>query len=318
MEERNMEMKIVGITVAILVSITLLAGVLMPVLDDATATTDTFTNEGYYRMSELAPADDAPYTISWVKTNPFVFTINSVDYNMQDILTTTNQYFTVLASDGAYLRVANNGNALIIQMQNYEGNPIIAADTSTTTMKSFDISVDSDSMDATRVTGEDQTVSVSTSYSDWCYGFDPAGKYIMKLNSSSAYVVDEDIIILAGVTKVGTTEVAVYGFGNVDEISLESVYPDDDTTYSDVEINSTVVSDYLKLNKISTVTFDMTRSGTTAHATYSYFLVPYEVTAEREVHFTDNENALFAVIPMLVIVAILIGVVALVIRSRLD
>lgn len=313
-----MDNKLVMISIAAVIGIIVLGSVLMPILDDSTATTDTFTNEGYYRMSELAPTDDAPYTISWVKTNPFVFTFNNVDYNMQDILTTTNQYFTVLASDGAYLRVANNGNALIIQMHNSVGNPLVAADTSTTTMKTFDVTVDSDSIDVSRVTGEDQTVNVSASYSDWCYGFDPAGKYIMKLTNSDAYVVDEDIIILAGVTKVGTTDVAVYGFGNVDGISLESAYPDDNTTYTDVEINSTVVSDYLKLNKISTVTFDMTRSGTVAHATYSYFLVPYEVTAERAVHFTDGQNAIFAAIPVLIILAVLLGVVALVIRSRLD
>lgn len=313
-----MDNKLVTISIAAVIGIIVLGSVLMPILDDSTATTDTFTNEGYYRMSELAPTDDAPYTISWVLSAPTTFTINGTDYVMTDILTTTNQYFTILASDGAYLRVANAGNKIIVQMHNYVGNPLLAFDSGNTTMKSFDVSVDSDSIDVTRVTGEDQTIDVTASYSDWCYGFDSAGKYIMKLNNSSAYVVDEDIIILAGVTKVGTTDVAVYGFGNVNEISLESAYPDDNTTYSDVEINSTVVSDYLKLNKISTVTFDMTRSDTVAHATYSYFLVPYEVTAERAVHFTDGQNAIFAAIPVLIILAVLLGVVALVIRSRLD
>ena len=61
-----MDMKIVGITVAILVSITVLAGVLMPVLDDATATTDTFTNEGYFYMQKISAEDTETYTFDYV------------------------------------------------------------------------------------------------------------------------------------------------------------------------------------------------------------------------------------------------------------
>ena len=41
-----MDMKIVGVSVAVLVSLVVLAGVLMPILDDATTVNEKFTNEG--------------------------------------------------------------------------------------------------------------------------------------------------------------------------------------------------------------------------------------------------------------------------------
>ena len=56
---------IVGVVVALV-----LAGAVLPVFAETTSATDTFTNEGYYRMSAFDGANN--YTIEWVNTKPTV------------------------------------------------------------------------------------------------------------------------------------------------------------------------------------------------------------------------------------------------------
>lgn len=309
--------KIIGLVITALVSVIVLAAVLIPTINDATTTHETFKNEGYYRMSAFEH-DGTDYTITWAIEKPTIFVINDVEYNMAEILTVTNQYFTMFASDGAYMRVSNKGtDAVVVQCHNSTGNPMLAFDSSSTTMQSMSITIDEDSIDVTRVT--DSSITTSANYSEWIYVFDPDGNYMMKDKDKAAYVADEDIIILAGVTNVQTspaTPVGVYGHGTIDNLVIESGYPDDDTVYSNIVINSAAVSGYVKLNTVGDITFDMTRDGTTTAATYSYYLVPVEVTAERSQHLSPAEIEILDILPVFIIIAVLIAAVAAVAFRR--
>jgi hypothetical protein len=315
MESKNLLTLAITLTVGIILA----GSLLMPVISDTTETERTFTNEGYYRMSAYDNAESGDYTITWSNAKPTTLVIEDVEYNMSEILTVKNMYFSIFASDGAYMRVASgNTNSIVVQCHNSSGSPMAAFDSSNTNMTSMSITIDADSIDVTRVT--DSTVTATSSYSDWIYVLDPNGNYIMKDKDKSAYVGDEDIIILAGVTNVATspaTPVGVYGHGTIDNLVIESGYPDDDTVYSHIVVNSDVVAGYIGLNTVGDITFDMTRDTTTTAATYSYYLVPVEVTAELTNHLSNDEIALLNALPIIVIIGlVLAGVGAIFVRNR--
>ena len=92
---------------------------------------------------------------------------------------------------------------------------------------------------------------------------------------------------------------------------------DTTSTITDVVVNAPADQDHIDLYKLTKV--DMTfhyvngdDSVTDTVLTYSYFLVPSEVTAERSVHFTDAGSSLLMVIPIMIIVAVILGILAMI------
>ena len=63
---------IITVAVTVTVAVIVLAGILMPVLTDATKTEETFTNKGYYRMSHYDSTTD--HTFAWDYQTPNVVT----------------------------------------------------------------------------------------------------------------------------------------------------------------------------------------------------------------------------------------------------
>lgn len=310
MEERNMDMKIVGITVAILVSITVLAGVLMPVLDDATATTDTFTNEGYYRMSESSETS----VITWdPSVNKDVVNINGTDISLAGLPTGT---YSVAFADDIIVRFSNQDT---YNFQLWNSSYATGLGGTSTYKAIVTISTDNIKFKTSNPESVEQTITHSGEY----FIIDPDGDYIMKDKSKSAYLLKDSSIFYGGGISaiVGSTYSGFYLEGTVEDCTVTPM--SSSVTVSDVVCDYTDSSDHINMVTLDKVTFTSVftaQDSTTTEKSqaYNYFLVPYEITAERVVHFTDNQNALLAVIPMLVIVALLIGVVALVIRSRLD
>ena len=127
----------------------------------------------------------------------------------------------------------------------------------------------------------------------------------------------------AGVTKINNTSSALIFKGSVEDVDNPSIttlaiWPNGRSATLG-SVNLTENTNYVGLYKVDSIVLDWANDGNPiGSATYTYFVAPHEITVEKSVHLTNNENELLAVIPVLVIVAILIGVVALVIRSKLD
>lgn len=312
-----MEMKIVGITVAILVSITLLAGVLMPVLDDATATTDTFTNESFYGLSAID--DNTDVTIVWKVATPQKITVNGEDVDLSTL--PSSRSYTLIGSSSTMVRYTYVGGVAYLETL---GTQYVNNNSNATNYTQVTFTINGMTMTYL----DDRSTPITYDYTlsgDAYYIVPSGGEYteVMKDASKPVYVLGDSDIHLIGST-LSNPIIGVYGEGSIDDgITLSTVYKANtvttDVTYSDVTATTTEVSGYNDLYLLEKFEFTITyNTDQSIDSTYTYFVVPSEVTAERSVHFTDNQNALFAVIPMLVIVAILIGVVALVIRSRLD
>lgn len=297
-----MDMKIVGITVAVLVSLTVLAGVLMPVLDDATATTDTFTNDGYYDMRYVDATADV--LITWDAQDPHKVTVNDEVIDLPTI--PASRRTTIVAGDSFIIRYYDDR----IQWTTTGGSSYITDDAT------FTASGGNCNMSW-------GTTSVDRTYTS-LYIPSPDGPLVMKKYDESAYMNADSVFVAIGTSDIGTDNVGIKIVGSIEDGATITTWksPGNATwTFSNIVINSTPVDTHKDLYQLSTITADAVNDATTPQSgsiAYSYYMVPLEVTAERAVHFTDNQNAIFAVIPMLVIVAILIGLVALVIRSRLD
>lgn len=304
-----MDNKLVMISIAAVIGIIVLGSVLMPILDDAMTVNETFTNEGYYRMSELTSETDT--TIIWDHTEPYQITVGSDVISLSSV--SNNQPVTIYGTDKVVVRYENRGDAGVV-MQSFEGDTYLAVSTSA---------------------GVDMTLTVSGYVLNGTFGTtvadeitstkgfiaDPDGDYIMKNKDKPAYILGGDDFALMGVTLWGDYRAGIYADGSIDDgltISTVYLYNVTTATYGDVTITDSAVNGFNDLYSLSSCAFDINTDGTDRAVTYSYFVVPYEVTAERSVHFTAGQNAILSAMPVMIILAVLLGVVALVIRSRMD
>ena len=91
-----------------------------------------------------------------------------------------------------------------------------------------------------------------------------------------------------------------------------------DATYSNITWNITPMDGYVDLYKLTSIEFDITYNDTVTHATYSYFAVPTEVTAELAVHPDAATLSMLSVIPIVVMIGIVLAVVGVAIVGRND
>lgn len=295
-----MDMKIPMVAISAAIVVIVLASVLMPVLGDATETEKTFTNEGYYRMSEIT--SDTSLVISWTYEDPTNITVGDATVSMDKVPVGTT--VTIVGGNDYVIRYLNNG-ATSKWIQGYDSNGVSTAKSESS--QSCTITISGLSVSAS-IGGGTRSGTLNDGYH-----IDPNGPFIMKDKDKGAYVkTDDSLIVFSGLT--GT--VKVFATGTIDDgMDFAAI---ENTTFGDVTFNYTEDPKYTNLVSLTTCTFDITVSGTTTAATYSYYLVPYEVTAERAIHLDPNEIAILGAIPALVIVALLIGVLALYMKSRMD
>lgn len=298
-----MDNKLVMTSIAAVIGIVVLGSVLMPILDDASTKSDTYTNEGYFDMT-YTEADSI--VMDWDHTDPKNITVNGETISLNDV---TNQT-TVLCGDLWLLRYDPAGGIAYYASAGSATGASVLAET--------DLHVEATGGTVT-VTPSSGTAKTNTYTYLYCVDVD--GDYVMKESTSAAYVKSDS---------------KIYGMGLTDNVLSQSVYVKFDGTIEDpnasvfrysgssaITVDSTSVQatadpDHVDLYKLDKLVITVTDGTNTADLTYSYFIVPAEVTADRAVQFTDGEIAIFSAIPAMIILAILLGVVALVIRSRMD
>lgn len=298
-----MEMKMPAIAITAVVVITVLAGVLMPVLNDVTDTDNTFTNEGLWRMAPLESGDDYTYVEpNWTYDETALTSVYRTGSNAL-----LGESWCVRAN-GQYRSASGSGNLVNVAF----------ATTDTITITGSGIN----GANVQNLPG---------------FGARDNGSYLMTAYDKPVYVLADSPIYATGVSSVDGVSMIIHIEGNMEDgltitaysqfNANSNPYPNtiSDVVFSNVSVNAESVNGYKDLYILNGITADMTFTNTTSDSvvseksgsvSYSSYVVPYEVTAEKAVHFTDNQNAIFAAIPILVIVALLIAVVAMVFRSR--
>lgn len=297
---------IASITATIVIVV--MAGALMPILDDATAINDTFTNEGVYFV-EVNPTDT--YTIEYDKANNSgIIVINNTNMNVP-----FSEGYTILAIDDAILRLQSGDNTI-----QYKGDGQYI-----TGITKLNITVSSGSITGTYTgSGGVETSWPNTSYTK-AFVISPDNQdNIMKAYTSTAYMNGDSEFIGFGQSILnGTILVLCSISGTIEDGATVTVLDSHggelaDATVSNIVVHYAEVDGYIDLYTMTEITFDVTYQGTVNSRSYSAIVVPSEVTAEKSVHFTDSENAILGAVPIFLIVALLVAIVAMVIRSRMD
>lgn len=300
MEIGKLPMAIVSITIAVIVC----AMVLIPVVQDATAETDTFVNDGYFHLQKFTSDDE--YIFSWDATAPGTITINGVE------MTTPNETknLSLVLGEKFYLRYPGTHT----RMSYYSGGNYVNTSESYPTI-SFTYS-------GGTVTCTNGSTSRTLNNVSEIYGIMPTGDYVMKVSESIAYlnsgseIIADSEIYATGQTYSGNNDVFWHLEGTIDNLEYPDVFNSTQTITNKV-INGQYNSTHDDLYELSNLQFTLTTSSSVVYnITASYFVVPEKVTAERSLQLDDTTSSLINVIPILVIIGILMLAVGTMIYYR--
>lgn len=281
----------------------------VPIISETTSATKTFENDGYYRMSSITAEDTTTYVVEWDKTTPNVITLNNVPIELN--LTSAPSEVSIMF-DGDWIFRANLSNGAINSV-----SYITSQGGGTNIYDKFNCTLVQGSM--TVIIDENTT---KTNDYDTAYIPNSNGQFIMKKTDGVAYINENSELVGFGLS---TIRYAPSGFGQRGisfDGSLENgITPviwrppsDTTTTVGDVVINAPSVNGYLDLYALSNVTMVTTHTEDDATAqtdlTYSYFLVPYEVTAEKSVHPDETLSAVIDLLPLIAGIGLMIILVA--------
>ena len=283
------------------VGVILIGSLLVPVLSDTSATTDTYTNEGYFRMSETSEET----VIVWNPSDdPSVVTVNGTEMSLESIIGVFNTSYSIAFADDFILRFFNSSTtAQSIQLW----NSVYVDGIASSSAYVLTVTIDADGISWVTTDSTDTEVANNTyTHSGSYFALDADGDYILKYKGGSAYVNPTSTIVYAGGISLlaGTTFSGVYFEGTIDDLTV--TVSNSKATVSDAVASYTEDDSHLDLALLDKVTFTTTYSETETAQTYNYFLVPYEVTAERAQHMTSAEIAILAIIPVLVIVSLVV------------
>lgn len=298
------------IIVSAIIGVVVFAAILVPVTQEAVTTEKTFTNEGgFYPMQEISSTDEGTYTLEWVKSDTTVLTINGVDFDAYESYGEATT--TIICSESWLLRYYCTTQTYGY-LQFFDGTNWIGSATS----KSVSVSATSGTATITHVAADDTETTRTASYTD-LYVINPsATDDIMKKSTDTPYVNGDSALYAMGITSISGSNSLVKIEGNIDDGVTVDVLGTTSETVTNIVIDKEAVSGYLDLYKITKITFDVEISDTTTACTYSYFIVPYEVTAELSAHPGTSEIALINIIPLLVLVGLVLGVVGAVLSRR--
>lgn len=298
--------------VALVIGLILTFTAVMPLVSDY-SDAKTFTNEGYFRMTEIK--EDTNVTIEWDHTKPTSFFINDAEY---PINVEVSRLVSIVGTDGMLIRYVASTDGSANRVQAYSSAGFVQAAVTSGTDMLIELTNDSISVTVGETT---KTVTITEGYY-----IDPNGSWSMKKASETAYIQKTDsVMIFAGITPFGSPigDVGVYGMGTIDDGMSLSYVPTSSSaltvSFGDVTFDYTDVSGYIDLVLLSQCTFDITVAGTpdtTGTATYSYFIVPYKVTAD-----PDNPTAyknLVSVLPLFALILLVAGAASLVYFKNKD
>lgn len=300
MDIKTIPAVIVGVMVALAI-----VGATMPIWADTLASEDTLTNAGYYRMEKVTSDDETVYTLTWNKSEDIIRVNNEV-INMEDKSTYASlNGVSVVMTDNTISRyvpglriqswISGQGGSI-----GYNGG-------------TMDIELNQGTITITFNKGL-ETEAVKTSTYTTAYIVSNVGDYVMKKSTTDSYVKEDTELYAMGVTTLNTSNTPVLSVlkmtGDASSVEFSAIYGlSDDPVFSNVTIDKTDNNSYVDLYNLKKITATVTYDSADTDITYSFFIVPYEVTAERAVYMGGPLGALVSIIPLLIIAGLVIGAV---------
>lgn len=286
--------RIIGLVLALVVGGLLVGGLLIPSIEGMTATEKTLENKGYFHMEKYGT--DTDITIVWDPTDAKSITVNGEKYNPN---TPVNQFVNVAIGDDWYFRYADGGANTYVQVS-YDGlNQVVGSNSDNQT-----VTVTCSNGSATITKG---ATTQTMDYTELYVISGDEGKYVMKNATESVYMAANTEFTALGTTAIGEGKAVLKIVGDVGNGATVEVIASNPVgaTISDIEVNATALTDYRGYS-LTTVTFTITADEVDYPATYSYFIVPASVTLELSQHMDATQIAMFGVISILGIVALVV------------
>lgn len=305
MNEISSSSKLTQAVVGIIVAVMVLGIVLVPVLSQATETEETITNSGYYRMNHYEI--DTPVTFSWSYEKPNTVVTNGVEYEIPKT-PDPGSTMTLIGDTNWAIRGAFNSSGEITQL-NYIGSSGSIIRATVANSSTVDLTMENGVMSGTV---GDSTLS-DKAY-EQLYIVDKDGSYIMKNKNESAYLKADSEFFAYGNTIIDSSYLGLEINGSIEDGANVVIWRGENGFTIDTPVlNYTEPSKYVDTYELSTITLNATRISdeTVTPITYSYFLVPYEITAELSDHPTSMMITLFNTIPVFIVLAIILGVCGL-------
>lgn len=286
-----MENKFIALAVGLTVGVIMLSGFLWPLVADATAINETFTNEGYFAMD--AVTEDTNTTIE------FDNTLSKVVVNGEEITTNTTSpnSFTILGADNTIVRWQPNNSVRIYSNDVKWG----FANTDTFTYLKLEVNGASVTITSDKASSESATISLGNT--PFVISADEDAQYVMKYANEGAYVTDQSVYLMGISIGLGfNTAIGVYGIGSIAEgMELSTAYQGTsvtgEITYAEPIADYVTVGGYTGLYNLNGYTSSITiDGGSPTEISYTYFVVPAEVTAEKSWHLDTTQVALVAAI----------------------
>ena len=312
-----MDNKILTLCITLVVGVILAGSLLMPVLNDATQTEGTATNDGYFRMQKITDEDETIYTLTWDRTS------DKVLLNGTEVAMTGKSGYNALS--GVSIAMTDNTISRYspgLRIQSWISGVGGSMGYSSTTME---IEFNQGTITITADEGLESEAVKTTTY-EYAYFASNTGDYVMKDKDQKAAVFADSEIYAMGVTNInnstnpGTPVLSVLKMtGDASSVEFSAIYGLSGTpTFSDVEIVKTENSKYVGVYDLDKVTATVTYDGADTAITYSYFVVPYQITAELSEHMTSGVIALMHAIPIMVIIALVMVAVGAIAYNRRD
>ena len=305
--------------VALVIGIIMATTAILPLASDYSEA-KTFKNEGYYTMDPIT--DDTNRVITWEKATPNKITIDGVDFDMS--FSENNKSYTLIGSDSVVVRYEKETNLTGVQMfSNITGSTYTSFHTNTATDAGDKITITVNSSTVTVLTNGTSPFNKTANIGNDGYVIngDNNGAYsfVMKKADIPAHVLGDSEIKFIGVSvAAGPTGIALYGTGTFDDgITLTTIYKADSVTsvtYSDPVPTYTEVTSYKDLYTLDKYNFTITYDTSTFDATYSYFIVPSEVTAEPD--NPDTYKNLIKIVPLMAFIMLVVAAAAMINSKR--
>lgn len=289
--------------VTLVIGFIMVTAAVMPLAADYSEA-KTFTNEGYVRLDSITDEDTTTYNISWLRSSPNIIKVNDDNVKLHPVSGTYT--FTVIADTNWIVRASVN-TGVVVNMQYYasSGGVLSAGD-------SLNVTLSQGSMSLETANGTTRTGTYTSAYIP-----NSNGDMIMKYADKTAYILPDSLIYGYGITRTyepvdsGSPGYGLIVSGTMDDgITVEKWRGSENISFSNQTINKSEVTTYKDLYEFSSVTFTGTVTATVEEETvtgdneitYSYVMVPYQVTA-----IPDNPDTfknLIRIVPLISIVAL--------------
>lgn len=297
-----MENKYIGVLIGVAVAVIMVGSLLAPVINDTTATSDVYTNDGLFHIEKLDDGATAHYV--WDGTT---LTLNDVPLELPMRLSGYDST-SIIMVDNAVFRFNPNANTIFCR-------GAISGE-----LKTFDIVVANGEINGTRTAPDSaETLQINITYTNF-WGIVPDSDLVMC--EFPAYVLDDSDVFVIGHSSIGAEWAIVNVSGTINDgfsVAYYNIFNGSaltDITTSNIVIDRTVVDSHLDLSIIEKITFNATKGDVTGNLTYGLMIVPEKVTADRANPMGSGEAAIIQALPVIVIVSLILAVIGLFVRSR--